>query len=91
MALFDDAEMVVQEVDTANDIGKDLYVDLADEGRFTGELVALQVKAGVPIGDLMGRIDCERAPMIETYGRTVQFPSSPSSMIPTRTPFTGQI
>lgn len=46
MALFDDAGMVVQEVDTRNDIGKDLYVDLAEDGRFTGELIALQVKGG---------------------------------------------
>lgn len=45
-AVFEDAGMVVQEVDTANDIGKDLYVDLAQDGRFTGELIALQVKAG---------------------------------------------
>jgi hypothetical protein len=46
MAIFEDAGMHVQEVDTANDIGKDLYVDLADDGRFTGELIALQVKGG---------------------------------------------
>lgn len=38
--------MHVQEVDTANDIGKDLYVDLVDEGAFTGELIALQIKGG---------------------------------------------
>lgn len=46
MALFEDAGMVVQEVDAANDIGKDLYVDLAQDGRYTGELIALQVKGG---------------------------------------------
>ena len=45
-AVFENAGMVVQEVDTANDIGKDLYVDLAQDGRFTGELIALQVKGG---------------------------------------------
>ncbi len=44
--MFENAGMVVQEVDTANDIGKDLYVDLAQDGRFTGELIALQVKGG---------------------------------------------
>jgi len=45
-ALFEDAGMHVQEVDTANDIGKDLYVDVLDDGVFTGELIALQVKGG---------------------------------------------
>jgi len=45
-ALFENAGMHVQQVDTANDIGKDLYVDLADEGRFTGELIAVQIKGG---------------------------------------------
>ena len=38
--------MVVQEVDTANDIGKELYVDIAQDGRFSGELIALQVMGG---------------------------------------------
>jgi hypothetical protein len=46
MALFEDAGMHVQEVDTVNDIGKDLYVDLVADGVFTGELIALQVKGG---------------------------------------------
>jgi hypothetical protein len=46
-AIFEDAGMAVQEIDGVNDIGKDLYVDLAeDDGRFTGELIALQVKSG---------------------------------------------
>jgi hypothetical protein len=45
--IFEDVGMAVQEVDGSNDIGKDLYVDLAEEdGRFTGELIALQIKSG---------------------------------------------
>jgi hypothetical protein len=45
--VFEDAGMAVQEIDGSNDIGKDLYVDLAeDDGRFTGELIALQIKSG---------------------------------------------
>jgi len=47
MGVFDDARMVVQLVDGSNDIGKDLYVDLADQGIATGELIAVQVKSGV--------------------------------------------
>ncbi len=45
--LFEDAGMIVQQVDQANDIGKDLYVDLADDGVFTGDLIAVQVKSGL--------------------------------------------
>lgn len=52
--LFEDEQMPVQEVDTANDIGKDLYVDLIDEGVFTGELVALQVKGGASYRAISG-------------------------------------
>jgi hypothetical protein len=44
--LFEDAGMIVQQVDQANDIGKDLFVDLADDGVFTGDLIAVQVKSG---------------------------------------------
>jgi hypothetical protein len=46
-AVFENAGMIVQPVDGANDIGKDLYVDLAVDGVFTGDLIALQVKSGV--------------------------------------------
>lgn len=35
-----------QEVDLGNDIGKDAYVDLAQNDRFTGEMIAIQVKSG---------------------------------------------
>jgi hypothetical protein len=45
-AVFDDANMLVQPVDGAIDIGKDLYVDVAEESRATGEVIALQVKGG---------------------------------------------
>jgi len=45
--LFEDANMLVQPVDVANDIGKDLYVDLTEGNRATGEVIALQVKGGI--------------------------------------------
>jgi hypothetical protein len=45
-AVFEDANSLVQPVDGANDIGKDLYVDLTAENRVTGELIAVQVKSG---------------------------------------------
>jgi Domain of unknown function (DUF4365) len=45
-AIFEDANMLVQHVDGSLDVGKDLYVDLTENDRATGELVALQVKAG---------------------------------------------
>jgi hypothetical protein len=45
-AVFEDANFLVQAVDGANDIGKDLYVDVTEAGRVTGELIAVQVKGG---------------------------------------------
>ena len=61
-AIFEDAGMVVQPVDGGNDIGKDLYVDLADRDRvFTGDLIALQVKSGLSYRQGSGyRIPCSR-------------------------------
>lgn len=51
--------MIVQPVDQANDIGKDLYVDLADGRVFTGDLIALQVKSGLSYRGGSGyRIPC---------------------------------
>jgi Domain of unknown function (DUF4365) len=44
--IFEDANMLVQEIDGAIDIGKDLYVDIVDGDEATGELIAIQVKAG---------------------------------------------
>jgi hypothetical protein len=44
--LFEDAGFLFQEVDLANDIGKDAYVDLAENDRFAGEMIAIQVKSG---------------------------------------------
>lgn len=38
--------MVVQAIEGSNDIGKDLYVDIAEAGVVTGELIAIQVKSG---------------------------------------------
>lgn len=39
-------ECVVQEVDTANDFGKDLLVDLTEDHEITGQTIAIQVKSG---------------------------------------------
>ncbi len=38
--------MLVQPVDGAIDIGKDMYVDVTEESRATGEVIAIQVKGG---------------------------------------------
>lgn len=45
-AVFEDANMLVQPVDGAIDIGKDMYVDVTEESRATGEVIAIQVKGG---------------------------------------------
>jgi hypothetical protein len=39
-------DCVVQEVDTANDFGKDLLVDLTENDETTGQAIAIQVKSG---------------------------------------------
>jgi hypothetical protein len=44
--VFEDAGYLFQEVELHNDIGKDAYVDLAENDRFAGEMIAIQVKAG---------------------------------------------
>jgi Domain of unknown function (DUF4365) len=46
MAVFEDANMLVQPIDGSVDIGKDMYVDVTEGDEATGELIALQVKAG---------------------------------------------
>ncbi|MFE9058788.1 DUF4365 domain-containing protein [Streptomyces mutabilis] len=45
-AFLEKQECVVQEVDTANDFGKDLLVDLTTNREITGETIAVQVKSG---------------------------------------------
>ncbi|MFI9418198.1 DUF4365 domain-containing protein [Streptomyces werraensis] len=45
-AFLEDRDCVVQEVDTANDFGKDLLVDLTRDREITGETIAIQVKSG---------------------------------------------
>ena len=45
--LFEHHECRFQEVDQQQDIGKDAYVDLADQTGITPLCVALQIKAGV--------------------------------------------
>lgn len=50
-AVFEDANLIFQEVDLGNDIGKDAYVDLSEGGRFRGAMVALQIKAGASYRD----------------------------------------
>ncbi|MFG2639252.1 DUF4365 domain-containing protein [Streptomyces sp. NPDC048362] len=37
-------DCVVQEVDTANDFGKDLLVDLTEDHEITGQTIAIQVE-----------------------------------------------
>jgi Domain of unknown function (DUF4365) len=44
--LFEDAGFLFQIVDLTNDIGKDAYIDLAEDALFTGEMIAVQVKSG---------------------------------------------
>ncbi len=46
-AVFENANFLVQPVDGGNDIGKDLYVDVTEDNRATGELIAVQVKGGI--------------------------------------------
>ncbi len=46
-AFFESCDFVCQEVDQANDYGKDLYVDFTDEKRLTGLCIGVQVKGGV--------------------------------------------
>ena len=45
-ALFESGECVFQEVAQQNDIGKDAYVDISQEGLVTGTCAALQIKSG---------------------------------------------
>jgi hypothetical protein len=45
-ALFEAHDLVFQEVDQANDFGKDAYVDLTLDGTVSGYVVALQIKGG---------------------------------------------
>lgn len=50
-AFFEENSCVFQEVDVANDYGKDAYVDLSEEGRVTGLCAALQIKGGASYRD----------------------------------------
>jgi hypothetical protein len=58
---FEDNECVFQEIDGANDYGKDAYVDIGDEGLVTGTCAALQIKGGrsfrTPNGDYRLPVD----------------------------------
>jgi hypothetical protein len=44
--VFEDANMLVQPVEGAIDIGKDLYVEVTEANQATGEVIAIQVKGG---------------------------------------------
>jgi hypothetical protein len=44
--VLEDAGLVVQTVDTDNDIGRDAYVDIVEDGEITGGIIAIQVKSG---------------------------------------------
>lgn len=46
-ALLERNKLVVQEYDTRNDYGKDLVIDLTENGEITGAMVAAQVKGGL--------------------------------------------
>lgn len=45
-AFFEDNDCVFQEIDGANDYGKDAYVDIGAGGHVTGTCAALQIKGG---------------------------------------------
>jgi hypothetical protein len=45
-AIFENGGSLFQPVDLAHDVGKDAYVDLAEDGVFTGRMIAVQVKSG---------------------------------------------
>jgi len=45
-SLFEASGHVFQEVDLANDYGKDAYVDLVNDNQVTGICVSLQIKSG---------------------------------------------
>jgi hypothetical protein len=44
--LLERNKLVVQEYDTRNDYGKDLVIDLTEDGEITGVMIAAQVKGG---------------------------------------------
>ena len=46
LALSEAHDLVLQEIDQANDFGKDAYVDLTLGGTVSGYVVALQIKGG---------------------------------------------
>jgi len=45
-SFFESHNCVFQEVELANDYGKDAYVDIVDEGEITGLCIAVQIKGG---------------------------------------------
>lgn len=54
MAFFESCGCVFQEVDGANDYGKDAYVDLGAVDQVTGACIALQIKGGRSYRDSAG-------------------------------------
>jgi hypothetical protein len=50
-AIFENGNLPFQEVELRNDLGKDAYVDLAEDGVHRGDMVALQIKGGLSYRD----------------------------------------
>ncbi len=71
--IFEDGGCLFQPVDLAEDIGKDAYVDLTEDGKhFTGSLIAVQIKSGVSFKDGDNyKIPCKPADIVVWRGSTV--------------------
>lgn len=65
-SFFESNLCVFQEVDVANDYGKDAYVDFSEEGRVTGLCAALQIKGGASYRDARGDY---RIPLDEEHAK----------------------
>lgn len=65
-SFFESNFCVFQEVDVANDYGKDAYVDFSEEGRVTGLCAALQIKGGASYRDAKGNY---RIPLDEEHAK----------------------
>lgn len=65
-SFFESNSCVFQEVDVANDYGKDAYVDFSEDGRVTGLCAALQIKGGISYRDAKGDY---RIPLDEEHAR----------------------
>ncbi|MEV0601003.1 DUF4365 domain-containing protein [Streptomyces sp. NPDC050315] len=55
-ALMESAGHIFQEIDGGNDYGEDCYLSLTENGRRTGDIVAVQVKSGVSYKQARGYV-----------------------------------